>query len=184
MFAMMALAMMLPATAAEIRITAARSLWRRRGRAIAEWIVAFGAVWVLAGIAILALRRLALDAGLVRPGAIALALGLAFAAAWQLTPIKRRALNACHRTRPLAPSGPRADRDCLLYGATIGRECVVSCGPMMAAMTLGSVRGPILMVGMTAVVLAERFRHRTPRRSSAVALAGLAALGLLAALAL
>jgi predicted metal-binding membrane protein len=178
MFALMALAMMLPATAAEVRITAARSLWRRRGRAIAEWIVAFSATWVLAGIAILAARRLALDSGLLETGAVPLAFGLAFAAAWQLTPVKRRALNACHRTRPLAPSGPRADRDCLLYGATIGRECVVSCGPMMAAMTLGSAHGLIIMAGLTAVVLAERFRHRTPRRSSA------AALGLLAALAL
>ena len=65
-----------------------------------------------------------------------------------------------------------------LYGAMIGRQCVVSCGPMMAAMTLGDQHELILMVGMTAVVLAERFRHRTPRRASA------AVVGLLAVLAL
>ena len=66
----------------------------------------------------------------------------------------------------------------MTYGAMIGRECVVSCGPMMAAMTLGDANQAIVMVGITAIVLAERFRHRMPRRSSA------AALGLLAVAAL
>ena len=178
MFVLMSIAMMLPSTTGAIRLTAARSLWRRRGRAIAEWIVAFVAVWLFAGVAILGARDLAIDGGVLRPGPMPLVVGLVLAAAWQLTPIKRLALNGCHRTRPLSPSGLRADRDCLLYGAMIGRECVVSCGPMMTVMTLCDQHQLILMVGMTAVVFVERFRHRTPRRASA------AVLGLLAAVAL
>jgi predicted metal-binding membrane protein len=178
MFVLMSIAMMLPSTTGAIRLTAARSLWRRRGRAIAEWIGAFVAVWLFAGVAILGARDLAIDGGVLRPGPMPLVVGLVLAAAWQLTPIKRLALNGCHRTRPLSPSGLRADRDCLLYGAMIGRECVVSCGPMMTVMTLCDQHQLILMVGMTAVVFVERFRHRTPRRASA------AVLGLLAAVAL
>ena len=177
MFVLMAIAMMLPSSTESVRLAAGLSLWRRRGRAIAEWIAGFVAVWALAGTVILGARQLAVHNGF-RPGAVSLVLGLMLAAAWQLTPVKRLALNGCHRTRPLAPRGMRADRDCLLYGAMIGRGCVVSCGPMMAAMTLGDRHQLILMLGMTAVVLAERLRHRTPRRASA------AALGLLAAAAL
>ena len=174
MFMLMAIAMMLPATTESVRLAAAFSLWRRRGRAIAEWIIAFSAVWLVAGAAILGARKLAIHSGLLHPGRLPMAVGLLVAAIWQLTPIKRLALNGCHRTRPLAPCGLRADRDCVLYGAMIGRECLISCGPMMAAMTLGDGNQAILMVGMTSIVLAERFRHRAPRRSSA------AALGLLA----
>jgi predicted metal-binding membrane protein len=178
MFVVMTLAMMLPATTGSIRITAARSLWRRRGRAIGEWILAFVVVWGLAGAAILGARELAISARVLHPGSTSLIVALLLASAWQLTPIKRRALNGCHRIRPMAPSGWRADRDCMLYGATIARECVISCGPMMAAMTLGAHHEPVLMVGITAVVLAERFQHRAPRRASAAALTLLSATAL------
>jgi predicted metal-binding membrane protein len=178
MFMVMAIAMMLPSATGPVRLVAALSLWRRRGRAIAEWIAAFNLVWLLAGAAILGARELVISDDLLRPGDLTLMIGLLLAAGWQLTPIKRRALAGCHRTRPLAPSGLRADRDCLLYGATIGRDCLVSCGPMMAAMTLGDENQAILMLGMTTIVLAERFRHRTPRRASAMALGVLAAAAL------
>jgi predicted metal-binding membrane protein len=174
MFVLMAVAMMLPSATESVRLTAALSLWRRRIRAIVEWIVAFMAVWLLAGAAILCARELATHNGLLRPGRVPMMVGLLVAAVWQLTPIKRLALNGCHRTRPLAPYGLRADRDCVLYGAMIGRECVVSCGPMMAAMTLGDRNQAIVMVGATAIVLAERLRHRSPRRASATALSLLA----------
>jgi hypothetical protein len=174
MFTVMAIAMMLPGAVGSVRVVAARSLWRRRGRAMAEWVVAYIGIWVAAGAVILGIRQLAIALGVLKVGTLPLAVGLLVAAGWQLTPVKRRALNGCHRTCPMVPSGLRADRDCLLYGTMIGRECVVSCGPMMAAMTLGDQRQLLLMPVMTAVLLMERFRHRMPRRSTAVALSLLA----------
>jgi predicted metal-binding membrane protein len=174
----MAMAMMLPSTTESVRLAAALSLWRRRRLAIAEWIAGFIAVWLLSGAVILEGRELAIQQGLVRPGELPVIIGLVLAAVWQLTPTKQRALNGCHRTRPLAPSGLKADRDCLLFGGTIGSDCVVSCGPMMAAMTFADRNQLIMMVGMTAVVLAERFRHRAPAINSAVALTLLAAIAL------
>jgi predicted metal-binding membrane protein len=178
MFMLMVVAMMLPSATEPIRLTAALSLWRRRIRAIVEWILGFVAVWLLAGAAILCARQLAMHNGLLPPGRVPMMTGLLIAAAWQLTPLKRLSLNGCHRLRPLAPHGPRADRDCVLYGAMIGRECVLSCGPMMAAMTLCDRNQAIVTLAMTAVVLGERLRRRTPRKTSALAL-GLLALALL-----
>jgi predicted metal-binding membrane protein len=175
MFVLMAAAMMLPSTAGSVRDVAGRSLWRRRRRAVTEWIVGYLGVWVLTGAAILGLRTAAVQAGMLTPGPLALVVGLLAAACWQLTPAKRRALSGCHRTRPLPPRGLRADRECLRWGVTNGRDCAISCGPMMTAMTLGHGNPLLLMPGLTVVVLAERFRHRTPRRTSAAALALLAA---------
>lgn len=175
MFLVMAIAMMLPTTTGSIRGVAGRSMWRRRRRAIGEWIVGYVAAWALAGAVVLSARSATVDAGLFTPGPLPLVVGLLLAAVWQLTPPKRRALNGCHGTRPLRPGGVRADRDCLLWGASIGRECVMSCGPMMIAMTLGHGDALLVTVGVTLVALAERFRHRPPRRTSAVALALLAA---------
>jgi predicted metal-binding membrane protein len=169
-FTLMVIAMMLPASSASIRSVAARSLWRRRNRAVAVWTLGYAAVWLLGGAAILGARTIALDTGVLHPGALPLVIGLLLAAVWQLTPTKQLALNGCHRTRPLAPSGIRADRDCTLYGLAIGRDCIVSCGPMMAAMTLGTRNELVLMVAITTVVLVERVRRRPPRRASAIAL--------------
>jgi predicted metal-binding membrane protein len=178
MFTVMAVAMMLPGAVGSVRVVAARSLWRRRGRAMAEWIFAYIGIWVAAGAVILGIRQVAIALGVLKVGTLPMAVGLLVAAGWQLTPAKRRALNGCHRTYPMVPSGLRAERDCLLYGAMIGRECVVSCWPMMAAMTLGNQQQMLLMPVMTAVLVVERFRHRVPRRTTAVALGLFAAIAL------
>jgi predicted metal-binding membrane protein len=169
-FTLMVIAMMLPASAASVRFVAGRSLWRRRNRAIVVWTLGYVAIWLPVGAVIVGARAIAVQTGLLHSGAAPLIIGLLLAAGWQLTPIKRLALNGCHRTQPLAPSGIRADRDCFLYGVAIGRDCIVSCGPMMAAMTLGNRNELILMLGMTTIVLVERVRHRVPRRASALAL--------------
>jgi hypothetical protein len=169
MFTLMVAAMMIPATIGSIRTTAARSLWRRRQRAVAEFLVAFVGAWIVFGAVVLGVSSLVADAGWLELGGTATAVGFGLAALWQLTPAKRQALNGHHRTRPLAPSGRQADRDCLYFGGGIGRECIVSCGPLMAAMTMGAHSLGTLLVG-TAVVWAERYRYRPPRRTSAAAL--------------
>jgi predicted metal-binding membrane protein len=172
---LMVLAMMLPSTTGSVRQVASRSLWCRRRRATVEWIVGYCSIWLAVSAAILGLRAAAIAVGVLKPGPAAMAIGLVVAAAWQLTPLKRAALNGCHRTRPLTPRGRRADWDCYFWGILVGRECVVSCGPLMAAMTFGVSDSLTVMVGLTVVILAERFRHKTPRRATALIVALLAA---------
>jgi predicted metal-binding membrane protein len=174
MFSLMVMAMMIPATFGPIRVTAARSLWRRRQRAIAVHLVGYLAAWICAGAVLLEARSTAADATSVHLGRTSGALALALAALWQLTSIKRRALYGHNRTRPLAPSGLKANRDCLVYGVATGLRCMVSCGPMMIAMTLAG-RTAIILVAVTVLIWVERYRYRPPRRLSAFALILLAA---------
>jgi len=161
-------AMMLPLLVDAVRTAAARSLWPRRDRAIALFLAGYVAPWMLTGVGVLAVARAIAP---LSPRWAAAA--FAAAAVWQLTPIKKRALLSCHRTMPLAPRGWRADRDCLRYGWTVGRHCVMSCGIMMAACVLAS-HAFVAMAGVTAIAAIER---RMPRLRPRVTASALAALG-------
>jgi hypothetical protein len=169
---LMVATMMLPLTIGPLRAVAERSLWRRRQRAIAEYLVGFLAVWLLAGVALVILRTALAMLGWpsVRASVWALPAGLGLAAVWQLTPYKRRALRACHRAAPLAPSGARAVRDCVRYGVSGARSCLVSCGIVMAGLTLGRA-SPATMLLVAGVVVAECYAIRPRALLSAGALA-------------
>lgn len=115
-------AMMFPFLIGHLRTAATRSFWDRRNRAIALFLVAYAAVWACFGL---------VAAGTARwlpVGAWPIV-----AAAWHLTPAKRLAMIACHRTIPLAPCGWQADRDCLTYGWSHGTACLRSCWAQMIA---------------------------------------------------
>ena len=161
-------AMMLPLLVDAIRTAAARSLWTRRDRAIGLFLAGYAAPWVLTGAGVVVA---AVAFAPVSPRWAAAA--FVAAAIWQLTPIKKRALLSCHRTMPLAPRGWRADRDCLRYGWSVGRHCVMSCGVMMTACVLAS-HGLVAMAGVTAIAAVER---RMPRLSPRVTASALVALG-------
>lgn len=149
----MVVAMMFPMVLEPVRATATRSLWRRRHRAIAGFLAGYLAPWALFGVvASVAVSGLRGAGGL---GASAVVLGFGAAALWQVTPAKRRALFACHKTRPIAPDGWRADRDCLRYGWMVGGACLVSCWALMLACALAGHSAPA-MLGATAVGWAER----------------------------
>jgi predicted metal-binding membrane protein len=151
---LMVIAMMFPIVITPVRVTAERSLWRRRHRAIAEFLAGYVLVWLVVGaIAISVLTVVPLVSWLGRP--LSTTLGLLLAAAWQFAPARRRALRACHRTAPLAGHGWRADRDCLVYGLTSGGRCVLTCGAMMLACLLSAHSIPV-MGGATMVALTER----------------------------
>jgi predicted metal-binding integral membrane protein DUF2182 len=169
---LMALAMIGPLVPGPMRTTAERSLWRRRHRAIAGFAAGYVTQWVLAGVPLLALDLLL---GPDRHGALLVgAVGLAAAAAWQSTPLKRRAVFACHARASLAPTGWRADADCVRYGRTIGSSCIQSCWPMMlAGWLLGHPFGA--MLGATAMSAFERSSPRSGPRTVGVVLAALAA---------
>ena len=173
---LMVTTMMLPLTIGPLRAVAERSLWRRRQRAIGEYLVGFLGVWLLAGVTLLGVRSAFVSLGWpsARAPTWVLPAGLGLAAAWQLTPYKRRALRACHRAVPLAPSGARAVRDCVRYGASSARSCLVSCGIAMVALTLGgaSLAAMLLVAG---VVVVECYAIRPRALVSAGVLALVAA---------
>jgi predicted metal-binding membrane protein len=149
---LMTVAMMFPAMVGPAHGAAIRSLWTRRNRAIAMFLFGYLIVWMLMGVAIsAALLSLGLNG---RVFSIAMAFGAA--AAWQLTPVKRWALKACHRAMPLAARGWRADYDCLRYGCAMGAYCIASCGALMLACSLAG-HSLVPMISGTAIIIAERY---------------------------
>ena len=163
----MAFAMMLPLTIGAQRYVALRSYPWRRGRALAGWLAGYLAPWIAA--AWIASLVLMIAVGpTARPWVAAAA--FLVAAVWQLTPLKGWALRACHKTRPLQPSGVAADASCLLFGARVGAACMASCGPMMFA-AMASPWPTLALAGVFVVALHERYVWRPPTRATAFVLA-------------
>lgn len=174
MWGLMALAMMVPTALPAIRHVAGTSLYWRRRRAAAEFLAIFVALWT--GFGILVLTPLAASGPARVP--LTLAVALAAAALWQLTPLKHRALLACHRSRPLPPRGWRASTGVADFALHNGCACLVSCWAMMAAVTLAGAGQLWWMASITALMAIEKLDER-PRRASrrAAALLAAAALG-------
>lgn len=162
-------AMMLPLLTPTLREVAARSLWRRRHRAMLVFLGGYFAPWAALGGAVAALRM----APWARAPAAA-PIGFAIAAAWACTPAYAAATAAGHHLRPLAPRGWAADADCLRSGLAVGAACVATCWALMAACAC-SGHDAIAMVGGFALGWAER---RTYRPDPRWVPAGAAALGL------
>jgi predicted metal-binding membrane protein len=160
---LMTVAMMGPAALAGVRHTGLNSLLWRRGRAMAEFALAYLAVWTAFGI--LAIGAVVLVPGL--PGRAALAVVLAASAAWQVTPLKRRLLRECHRSLPLPPRGWRAERGALRFGLHNGLSCLGSCWCLMLTMVVAPGAHLLWTIGLTGVIATERLLKR-PRRATRV----------------
>lgn len=165
----MSVAMMGPAALAGVRHTGLNSLRWRRGRAMAEFSAAYLAVWAIFGAVALTVDA-ALPGGL---GTVALAIVLALAAAWQLTPLKRRWLRGCHRSVPLPPQGWKAELDALRFGLRNGLSCLGSCWCLMLVMAVAPAYHLLWMLALTVVVTAEKLMER-PRYVTRMAAAALA----------
>lgn len=174
---MMTVAMMGPAALAAIRHTGLNSLRWRRGRAMTEFSAAYLTVWALFGL--FALAAAAAVPGV--PGPAALAVVLAAAAAWQLSPLKRRGLRGCHRSVPLPPRGWRAEKGALRFGLRNGLSCLGSCWCLMLVMVVAPGGQLLWTAGLTGVITAERLLPR-PRRvtRATAAMLGFAAVAALA----
>jgi predicted metal-binding membrane protein len=168
---LMTVAMMGPAALAGVRHTGLASLRWRRGRAMAGFAAAYLAVWAAFGV--LALAAVALRPAAPVPGPAALATVLAAAAAWQLTPAKRRSLRACHRSVPLPPRGWRAEWGSLRFGVRNGAACLGSCWCLMLVMVAAPAGQVLWLAGLAGAVTAERLapRPRATTRFIAVACA-------------
>lgn len=165
----MSVAMMGPAALAGVRHTAISSLHWRRGRAIIEFASAYLAQWAIFGAVILGL----LSALRVERGWNTLGIALAIAAAWQLTPLKKRCLRDCHRSIPLPPTGWRADKAALEFGLVNGLACVGSCSGLMLVMAVAPSAHLWWSIALTGVVTCERMLERPYRatRRHAIGLA-------------
>lgn len=168
---LMVTAMMAPLLAPPIRHVIGRSYRRRRWRAVAGFLLGYGALWAGAGISgatLLATVAIAGDA----TTQIAAAAALLAAAAWQLSPMRSSAMRRCHRTMALTPRGWAADRDCLHYGARQASACLAGCLPVMLATMLAfpGVLAPALVAFWLYI---ERGYQRNDRLIPAALLAGL-----------
>jgi hypothetical protein len=166
-WALMVAAMMLPLVVVPVRRTARASLWRRRHRAVAEFLIGYGLIWLPFGAVALAFLTW------WQPQLWVTAATFAVAAIWELSPLKRRALILCHRTIPLRPSGWQADLDCLRYGAIQGRSCLLSCWAIMLAPMVTPQRLPAMAV-VALLCWLERFWPRRRQRFETLALGGTA----------
>jgi len=156
---LMLLAMMPPLLARPMRHLWRRSLRRRRTRAIALFTAVYIAVWLLAGVVLLAAAsglRMVTGAGVVPAIAIALL--------WQATPAKQACLNRCHGLPPLATFGLPADLDCLRFGAAFGLWCVGACWALMLVPLAVDTAHVALMAVAAAVMFAERLTPPRPAR--------------------
>lgn len=162
---LMTVAMMGPAALDGMRYTRRNSLRWRRTRAAWEFALAYLCVWIVFDVmAVVASSRASVDRGW-----LPFALALAAAALWQLTPYKRRALGACHRSVPLPPTGWPADRGALHFGFKGGVACVGSCWPMMSTMFVAPAWHLPWAVALTGIIVCERRGERPRRVTRAVA---------------
>jgi predicted metal-binding membrane protein len=165
MWSLMAVAMMLPAALPATSHVAVNSLRRRRGRAVTEFLIAYLALWLLFGaVALLLLALLPFD-----QLTVLLTAGLGVAALWELSPAKRWALNRCHRTSPLPPSGWRATVGTTRFGLLHGGACVASCWPLMLTMAVAPGARLAWCAALATLSVTEKLALRpraTARRTS------------------
>ena len=178
MWGAMALAMMVPAALPAVRHVAQTSLYWRRRRAAAEFLAIFVVIWTAFGLLVLT----PLAAWDPARSPLVFAAALAAAALWQLTPLKHRALLACHRSHPLPPRGWRASLGTANFALRGGGACLGSCWAMMAAASLAGP-GRLLWMGAMSGAMAPEKLAEKPRRASRRMAALLAAAALGAALA-
>lgn len=161
MWALMALAMMLPVALPATSYVALNSLRRRRGRAVLQFLVAYLLPWlgfgalVLLGLALLPLDR----------AAILVAAALAVATVWEISPAKRWALNRCHLATPLPPSGWRASYGATRFGVIHGSACVASCWPLMLVMAVAPSARLAWCAGLAVFGVAEKLTLKPLRQA-------------------
>ena len=146
---LMTVAMMLPATLPMARVVARNSKSYRRQRAIFLFAGSSLLIWIPFGLVVATASAI-----LEVPGRL-VGICLVAAAAWELTPSKRRALKACHRLIPLPPDGRKADRADISLGLGFGRACFKACWALMLPMALAAPMSLFLMIMVSVVATAE-----------------------------
>lgn len=160
----MVAAMMLPTTVPHLRYLSFNTRASRRQRSVALFLLGYLAVWLVPGFALSLV-------GPATPGWVAAA--ILAAGAWELTPLKRRALRRCCRTWPVGYSGPSADTAAVEYGLRHGVICLLVTGPAMVALMLAG-HPWWAAVALTIVMAAQKLLERPDRWRTMVAIGWLA----------
>lgn len=163
-WALMVVAMMLPPALPLVQ-TMRRLVSRRRGRLalLGAGVVAFVAVWTLAGVVLLVgdavLHAFAATWPGLRPAYVTGAV-LAAAGLYQLTPLKQSCLRACRSPRGFAVAHWHGRRSAFVELVTLSTAyavvCVGCCWALMAvSLAVGAAALPVMVV-LAAVMAAER----------------------------
>ena len=155
----MILAMMGPLLSGPMYHVWHRSLARHRLRGIGLFLLSYVAVWLL----VCVLFVLVIDVGYRLDRAPLLPLTLLLAAAWQLSPLKRRALLRCHLRPPLSIFGARALLDPVWFGLRRAAWCVLSCWVLMLVPFVAERGGVALMLIASGIIFAEQVMQLQPR---------------------
>lgn len=156
-WALMLIAMMAPMLVQPIRHIRLRSFTHRRARSIMLFVIAYAAIWMLAGVILIALAQG--FRALVPDSPVLLALTSFVAIVWQFSPVKQRSLNRGHAHPVLRAFGWTADIDALQFGVTHGTWCVASCWLLMLLMLLVPYSHVAVMGAVTLLVWAERLEN-------------------------
>jgi predicted metal-binding membrane protein len=178
-WAIMTAAMMFPASA--LAAQAPANVWRgNRPAAVATFLIAYLAMWMLAGLigyaVVVGVRGMHLGAlGWSSSGRYAAGLAIAAAGLYQLTGTKRRWLSRCRRNelRGQARGGLAA---AMLAGIEHGGCCVACCWTLMVALYALGMMSITWMAVLTVFIAGERLLPRPALAVYAVA-AVLVALG-------
>jgi predicted metal-binding membrane protein len=159
----MLLAMMPPLLTQPLAHLWDRSFSRYRWSAIALFVTGYGAVWMLAGLVLMAA---AIVAGVLsaRFGLSPLVPATGLALLWQCCPAKQICLNCCHRLPRLSPFGLAAHADSLRYGLVSAVWCVGACWALMLIPLVAQSGHLPVMAAASVLMLAERFAQARPAR--------------------
>lgn len=176
MLAAMVIAMMLPLATGQVRRVARCSRWNRRHAASAAFLAAYLGLWMLAMAGIdIAWRAAASTGGWTAAMGVSIV-----AAAWEITPAKRRFLEACDAAVPVAPGGGRAYAHGAVHGVREGARCVGSCWALMTACVAFAHSLPVMAV-LFGAQLIGRYWRGLPPLVPALAVAGVCLASLLVA---
>ena len=155
----MTAAMMTPLVLRHAHDLAVASLWRRRYRAVVEYLGGYLLTWTALG----AVTMIGIYLVSARTGAGWLIVVTCMVAVVVVgSDAHLRRLRRCHAGRPLVLTGWRADRDCLVDGVRMAGRCVATTwAVMLAVMAQG---GLLVLAAGTVYVVAERrglLRDRT-----------------------
>jgi len=168
----MAAVMMTPLAigpARRLALASPRHAWQ----ALAVFLMGYGGVWLVAGV--LAQALISAISTRAPSGAAGAELALLAALAWELTPAKRRALDACRKDVLAGRSRVGLNQgEAISCGARHGLNCALSCGVMMFAAAFVERGHLAAMMAITAICIAQRFWPTFARLIGVSGLAGLA----------
>ena len=159
---LMVIAMMLPKLIMPVKHIYAQSFRHRRFWLSLVFVLAYIAVWMVAGIVMIAII---LGLHLLLPNSYLPAIGLGIIAViWQFSPVKQRCLNKGHNHSTLAAFGWASYRDALGFGVMHGVWCVCAGWALMLLPMLLPAGHNLAMLIVTFIMLSEHMEHpQAPR---------------------